>query len=446
MTDTTDPRAELGRLAEKALELAKRAGAGAAAASVSLSRQDKVVIRDGLTEELKSATSRGLGLRVYVDGRFGSHGTSDLRPEALERFVREAVDLTRLLMPDEHRGLADPAMYKGRSTADLRLYDKGHGEISPEARKERAVQAHDAARKAAGEALLSADGSASDSVGYSVLRTSNGFSDGERGTAFRVTASVSAKDPKGPRPSGWASAASRARATPLNPLAIGSEAAERALAQLGADDIASITLPIIVENRAVGRLLGGFLGPLGGGAIDQKRSCFADKLNQPIASAALTITDDPFLPGAWGSQRYDGEGLTARKSPVLESGTLRRFFISTYYGRKLGRPVNGGGTSNLVFAEGANDLDGLCKRAGKAILITSFLGGNSNGTTGDFSHGLRGFLIENGVRSRPISSMNIAGNHTGFWKTLQEVGKDPWSLSSHRVPSLLFGPTLIAGR
>ncbi len=446
MDPNEDPREGLERLAERALELAQRAGAEAAAASVGLSQQHKVMIRDGITEELKSSVSRGLSLRVYVDGRFGSHGTSDLRDEAIERFVGEAVDLTRLLMPDEHRGLAEPALYEGRSTADLGLYDPSHTEVSPEARKERATRAHDAARRAAGEVLLSADGVASDSVGYSVLRTTNGFADDDRSTAFAVTASVSALDASGRRPSGWASAADRHRGMELDPEAIGTEAAERARAQLGATDIPSLTVPIIVENRTAGRLLGGFLGPLSGGAIDQKRSCFADQMGEAIASEKLTIIDEPFILGGWGSQRYDGEGLTARRNHVIEAGVLRRFFLSTYFARKLKMDVTGGGSANLVFEHGTRDLDALCQKAGKAILITGFLGGNSNGTTGDFSHGLRGFLIENGVRSRPIASMNIAQNHTTFWKQLEELGNDPYVLSSRRTPSLLFGPTLIAGR
>ncbi len=108
-------------------------------------------------------------------------------------------------------------------------------------------------------------------------------------------------------------------------------------------------------------------------------------------------------------------------------------------------PTSGGG-SNLIFSTGKRDLDALCKAVGKAVLITRFIGGNSNSTTGDFSHGIAGFLIQGGKRARPLSSMNVAGNHTEFWKTLVEIGNDPYRHSSQLTPSLLFEAVLVSGK
>jgi PmbA protein len=445
-TADQDPRQELERLVDLACDEAKRRGAQHARVRGSSSHNTQVVIRDGKQEEVKAAASRSLRLEIYVDGRYGTHETSILDPGELRTFIARATAMTKVLMPDPQRALPDAQYYAGRSTADLGIYDAGHGRVTMDQRQQRAVTAHDAARRAAGPRVLSVGGAAADQHDLSVLRTTNGFADSEQSTSFWVWAEVSVKDPSGRRPNDWAVAGARTHDELPDPREIGQEAAQRTLAAVGAEKIASLTLPLIVENRAVRRLLGGLLAPLSGRALDQQRSCLDKSLGQPIASPALAVVDDPLLRGGWGSRRFDSEGLTARQRPLLEQGVLRTFFIDAYYARKLEREPTSGGASNLVFAPGSDDLAALCRRAERAILVSAFLGGNSNSTTGDFSHGIRGFLVEKGLRTRPIASMNIAGNHQTFWQTLQAVGNDPYPHGSQRTPSLLFAPTVIAGR
>ena len=83
---------------------------------------------------------------------------------------------------------------------------------------------------------------------------------------------------------------------------------------------------------------------------------------------------------------------------------------------------------------GNKDTDGLIASVDKGILVTGFNGGNSNSTTGDFSYGVEGFLIEKGKLTQPISEMNATGNMISLWNNLAEVGNDPRKYSSWRVP------------
>jgi PmbA protein len=437
---------DLLRIAEIACEAARKRGAQQTAAAVRRTRSCKVVIRDGKNEELKSAESRNLSLRVFVDGRYAQHSTSNLADAALARFVSDAVEMTRYLMPDRHRSLPDPSLYRDRSRQDLRIFDPDHDKLTMAERKRVALAVHDAARAAAGALVISVGAGFSDDLRESVLLQSNGFSDGERSTTHGQWADVTVKDPAGKRPSDWAESMARRRGELGDPARTGAEAARRALAAVGAQKLSSRKLPLIVESRCVDVLLGGLLRPLDGWALDQKQSCFAESLDKAVAAELLTITDDPLLAGGWGSRRFDDEGLTGRRRPIIERGALRAFYVDTSHGKKLGRSPTTSDSSNLVFAPGEKDLDGLCAEAGDAVLVTSFLGGNSNSTTGDFSHGISGFLVEKGKRSRPLASMNVAANHTDFWKTLLALGNDPYAHSSHRTPSLLFDALLVAGK
>ena len=437
---------QLRDIAERACARARKAGASEAGAGVRQRRVTKVAVQDGKYEEIKASESRSLSLRVFVNGRYGSHQTSDLSPAGMDRFIDDAVEMTKVLMPDTFRALPEPSLYKGRSTADLGIYDPAQAALTTAQRKARAMALHDKARADTGDKVISVGTGFSDNLNEWVRVHTNGFADGDRSTTFAQWASVSAKDPSGRRPSDWAEGMARKLADLARPEVTGAEAASRTLAQIGSKTLPSVELPIIVEARAVHRVLGGLLAPMNGQSLDQKRSCMEGKLGQKIASPLLTITDDPLLPGGWASQRFDGEGLTTRRRPIIEAGVLKGLYIDTYYGKKLKQAPTGGGQGNLIFAQGKRDLDALCAAADKAVLITRFIGGNSNGTTGDFSHGIFGFLIEKGKRTTPLASMNIAGNHLAFWKGLTELGNDPYPHSPSLTPSLRFKSMMIAGK
>src|SRR5688500_12691410 len=104
-------RDELLKSAAAAVEAATKAGAKDAAAAASRSRDVDFQVRDGKLEKVEDSTARSLSLRLFVDGRFSQHSTTDLRPERVTAFVAEAVKMTRSLQPDEHRHLADPSLY-----------------------------------------------------------------------------------------------------------------------------------------------------------------------------------------------------------------------------------------------------------------------------------------------------------------------------------------------
>jgi PmbA protein len=187
-------------------------------------------------------------------------------------------------------------------------------------------------------------------------------------------------------------------------------------------------------------MVGMIFGPLSASSLQQKRSFLDGKLGEPIGSALLDVRDDPFVKRGFGSRLFDGEGIAAKPFPVFEKGALR-----SYYGRKLGMRPTTSRMSNLVWVPGARSLSELLADIGDGLLVTGFLGGNSNGTTGDFSLGVKGFRIRGGAQAEPVGEMNISGNHLELWKRLSAVGNDPYPYSSMRTPTLVFDGVQIAG-
>ena len=130
---------------------------------------------------------------------------------------------------------------------------------------------------------------------------------------------------------------------------------------------------------------------------------------------------------------------------MIQSGVLKDFYIDWYYSRKLGWEPTTGGPSNLIIPPGKRSVKEIMKDLGRGILITDFIGGNSNSTTGDASIGIIGQLFENGEPVQAVAEMNIADNHLKFWQRLAEVANDPWIYSSQRTPSLVFTDVVVSG-
>ncbi len=433
-------------IARRAAQLALSHGAAEAAAGTYRARHVELSWRDGKLEKVTEATTRGLGLDLYVDGRYASVSTSDLRPDALERFVAGSVALARTLAPDPHRRLPDPALYAGQAEVDLDLEDPGHAGLDAGARRDAVQAVEEAARSVNGaESILSVTAGASDTQAGSTLVHTNGFEGTRRSTDFWLSAEVTVRDPDGRRPEEYASSGARHRADVEPPAVVGRRAAERAVARIGAVKGPSGIVTLAVDARAAGRLVGALFGPLSAASLQQKRSFLEGKLGTAVGSSLLDVRDDPHLRRGLGSRLYDGEGLAAHGFPVFEGGQLRSYFVDTYYGRKLGIPPTTGRSSNLTWRLGGRSPAELLREMGDGILVTGFLGGNSNSTTGDFSLGLRGFQVRGGQAAGPVGEMNVSGNHLELWKRLAAVGDDPYRYSPMRTPTLVFEGVQIAG-
>jgi PmbA protein len=256
---------------------------------------------------------------------------------------------------------------------------------------------------------------------------------------------MTAKGEGARRPSDYSFVVSTNRKKMPKPEHVGTEAAERTLDLLGAKKIKTETLPVILENRQVPRLLGGFLAAMFGSSIQQKRSFLSAYKGKKVGSKHFTLTDDPFIRGGLGSRLYDSDGFAAKKRTMLLRGELKNFYVDWYYSQKLNWEPTTGSPSNLVIPSGDRSVKEIMKDLGRGIFITGFIGGNSNSTTGDASIGIIGQLFENGEPVQAVSEMNIAGNHLKFWQRLVETANDPWIYSSQRTPSLVFEDMVVSG-
>jgi PmbA protein len=431
-------------LAHWAADHAKKSGADDAAVNVVNSRDIEVEIREGKVDKLKESTQNSLNISVYVNRRYSSQSTNDLRKESLGEFISEAVAMAKYLAEDEFRGLPDPKYYAGQSDIDLKIYDNKYESLTSEDRVQFARAVEDAARSRS-DMIITCTAGFSDSMYDSVKVHSNGFEGTSRGTVYSAGAEATVRGEGDGRPSDWDWRTYRFRGELPSPKLLGEGAVDRALAKVGQKKMDSGVFDLVIENRAASRLLGSLYGPMQASSIQQQRSFLDGKLGEKIASDKFTMIDDPLMISGFGSQLYDGDGLATKRRVMIDKGVLKSYYIDWYYGRKLGLEPTVGGATNLVFELGDKDLGGLVAQMKKGILVTSFIGGNSNSTTGDFSLGIIGTYIEDGRAVRPVNEMNISGNLTDVMMNLVEMGNDPWVYSAWQRPSMHFRDIQFSG-
>ncbi len=432
-------------LAAWAAKTAKSEGVDECRIIISKRRFVNISYREHKPENIKEASTRRLAVEVFTDNRFSSQNTSDFRKDALKKFISNAISTTKLLAEDPHRSLPDPKYYQGKIDKDLEIYDPTHAEFSPEDRHNMVKAIESSCLDKGKEKVISVTASEFDSHDETVLLTSNGFEGYRESSLFQAGASMTVKGKGDRRPRGYNFVTSVKKKDLPSPEKIGKAAAKRTLNLLGAKKIKTETLPIIIENRNVPRILFGFVSALQGRNIQQKQSFLADKKGEKIASKRFTLIDDPLIPGGLGSRLFDSDGFPAKKRTLVDSGVLKEFYVDWYYSRKLGWDPTTGALSNIIIPPGKRSLEEIMKDLKRGILITDFIGGNSNSTTGDASIGIFGQLFENGKPIQAIAEMNIADNHLKFWQKLAEVANDPWKYSSWRTPSLVFTDVVVSG-
>ncbi len=441
-----DDTADLLGRARAVVELARELGADEVRVGVGRSISTELTRRDGRIEKAEESRSLGVRAALMVDGRWSAHSTSDLRPDALREFLGRAVDATRFLEPDPHRRLPDLDQMGSIDADSLDAWDDAWHDRDAGERRQRLEHLEDATRAAGADLdIRSVTSFVWDGASQRAVVTSHGFESAYRSTSFGHGAMLSLVDTGGRLPESYDTCSARHLADLRDVASVARGAIERGRHRLGSGPAPSGRYPMLLENRLTSRILGLLLAPLQGELLYEKRSCLEGKLGERVASPALTIIDDPLIPRAAGSRPHDGDGLPARRRVLVDQGVLQEYLIDVYNSRRMGVAVTGGSTGNIVVPAGQRSPVAILAELPQAIRVEGFLGGNSNPTSGDFSFGVSGVLLEHGQPVKNVSEMNISGNLFELMARFTEAADDVWTWSASRTPSLLFDDVQFSG-
>ncbi|HTB98844.1 MAG TPA: TldD/PmbA family protein [Terracidiphilus sp.] len=451
---------DLETLAADVVARAVKAGASDAEAVAREGDEFSVNVRMGQVETLKESGSRALGLRVFLGKRSASASTSDLTPEGIRLLVEGALSLAKVTEEDAFAGLPEAGEF-GQIEENQHLFFEDVYSLPGPERIEWARRA-EAAALAADARITNSDGGSFDAAtGRKVLANSRGFIGSYRTSYTGVSAAPLAVDANGTmQRDGWWSGA-RSFGLLESPELVGMEAARRTLRRLGARRVPTQQVPLVFAPEVARSLIGSIFEAASGDSIWRSASFLAGKLGETIASANLTIIDDnmmllPTGVGGFGTSPFDGEGLTSRRTVVVERGVLRNYLLNTYAGRKLGmrsthnasRGLAGApgiGCGNLFLEAGTLTPDEIIEGVEAGLYVTSLMGFGTNLVTGDYSRGATGLWIEKGELTHAVEEVTVAGNLTDMLVNIAAIGNDLVFRGSVASPTLRIDGMTVAG-
>ncbi|RMG56207.1 MAG: metalloprotease PmbA, partial [Gammaproteobacteria bacterium] len=386
--------AELEELVGLILDTARTLGADAAECAVSSDTGLSVTVRMRDVETLEFHKDQGVGITLYAEGRKGAATTSDLSPRALREATEAAWRIARHTQADSCAGLP-PAERMARDWPDL---DLDHPWVLDAEQAMALAMETEAAALDFDPRISNSDGASVNTYrGAAVYGNSHGFVGGYVATRHSLSCSVIASDEAGAMQRDYWYSVSRVPEELDSAEAVGRRAGERTLRRLGARKLATGTMPVLFAPEVARGLIGHFVSAVRGPSLYRKASFLLDALGERIFPAGLHLHEQPHLPRALGSAPFDAEGVATQPRDLVRDGVLEGYVLDHYSACRLGMETTGnaGGVRNLtVEPTTAENLEGLCRRMGRGLLVTELIGHGVNIVTGDYSRGAAGFLVE----------------------------------------------------
>ena len=436
-------QADLETLVAEVLRETRTLGASQAEAGVSIESGLTLTVRLGEVETLEYQRDRGLGITVYFGRRKGSASTADLSPAAVKETVRAAVSIARYTAEDECAGLADEELM-AQELPDL---DLNHPwALSPEDAIEIARNCEDAARTF-DKRIENSDGATVTShQGLRVYGNSHGFVGGYASSAHSLTCAVIGRQDGGMQRDYWYTSARDARDLET-PESVGTKAAQRTVARLGARKLTTREAPVLFTPEVARGFIGHFLGAMRGGAQYRQASFLLGAAGESIFPGFMQLSERPHLRKALASAAFDNEGVATRDAEIVDRGVATTYLLDSYAARKLKLKSTGhaGGVRNLDVKPGEHDYAGLLRHMRSGLVVTEIMGQGVNPVTGDYSRGAAGFWVENGELAYPVEEITIAGNLRELYKNIIAIGSDVDVRGAIRTGSILIAGMTIAG-
>jgi TldD protein len=223
-----------------------------------------------------------------------------------------------------------------------------------------------------------------------------------------------------------------------NPEEVAQAAAGRALMMLTARKAPAGMMPVVISSEAGGTMVHEAIGHgLEADLVQTGMSVYAGKVGTQVASPLVTVIDDSTIPNARGSFSFDDEGVSARKTVLVEKGVLKGYLYDRLSAMKDGCESTGNGRresyharpivrmTNTLIAPGETPPESIIREVGRGLFVRKMGGGQVNTVNGDFVFEVsEGYLIENGVVGEPVRGATLTGNGPEVLKKVTKIGND----------------------
>jgi TldD protein len=385
-----------------------------------------LTLKEGRVEAAKQGIENGVALRVLVNGAWGFASVGSLKAEILQSAISDACKMAKTASSR----LKTPITLAETKTVKDRV------QIKPK-KKPSAISMEDKISTALSinKATLGYDKRVrSCTIDYLDLTGSSFFVNTE-GTRIeqdklyvwsRITAA----------------AASQGVFT-FSREEIGSTVAKRAVKQLDAKPPKGGKSPVVLGPDVVGVFVHEAFGHLAEADLALSGGVLMNNLGKKIGSDVVTFYDDGTINGAFGSFKYDDEGVPAQKTLLINDGVVTGLMHNRETAQKFGVEPTGNARAedfrvepiirmrNTFMAPRDHSFEELVEGIPSGYYFKSFRGGQAS-LDGTFQVGIQeGYEIVNGEIGDPVRNASISGSTLETLLMVDAVGKD-FELSSGR--------------
>ena len=383
-------------------------------------------VRDGALEDYQVSDRVSATLRGRAGGRIGTAGTQALDEESIALLIQGVCESAALIENDEQDDILPPE-------ERYETVCNYSAELDALPAQEKIALAMDIDRRMHGDdprlrpdtsvvSTAKSTVSMRNTLGLNLTHTSNMIyaytsalarEEGSAATGFKLLWGYGLRD--------------------VDAQAIADGCREDALANLGAGRTKSGETPAVIRASAMADLLSTFAGVFSADNAQKGMSLLAGREGSAVASACVTITDDPLLPWGMNSRPFDMEGAAARTKNVVEGGVLKTLLHNRQTARRAGTVTTGNAAGggrvapgNLFIAPGTRSPEELLQNMGDGLYVTEVSGlhAGANPISGDFSLLARGFEVRGGERTRAVEQFTVAGNFYRLLEDVLSVGND----------------------
>jgi TldD protein len=220
------------------------------------------------------------------------------------------------------------------------------------------------------------------------------------------------------------------------PEELGKKVAQRAVQQLTAKSPKGGKSQVVLGPNVVGVFVHEAFGHLAEADLALSGGLLSGNMGKKIGSDLVTFYDDGTLPGAFGTFKYDDEGVPTHKTILIKDGVVTGLMHNRDTAQKFGAEPTGNARAEdfrvepiirmrcTYMAPRDHTIEELFEGVKSGYYFKSFRGGQAS-LDGTFQVGIQeGYEIINGVIGAPVRNASISGNTLETLHKVDAVGKD----------------------
>ena len=279
------------------------------------------------------------------------------------------------------------------------------------------------------------------------LSTSNGVEASDEGTGIEISVRAFIGDEE----SGHGTSSSRVLSK-FDPENAGRKAGEIAKLAVSPIQGEAGTFDVIFDPLAFANLMSYMSFMASAFAVEAGFSFLVGKLGQRIAHEGVTIKDIGNMPNAYGTRKFDDEGVPTRETTIIENGELRTYLLNTSMAKKYKTETTANAglimprAWNIYVEPGNHSKEELFSEVKHGVYITNvWYTRFQNYVKGDFSTIPRdgAFLIKNGEIERPIRNIRVSDNMQHILENIAALGKELYQIHWWEVDPPVFTPYVL---